>query len=320
MSFDFTLRVALQRGEGEAFAAGTGPEAAEAALAAAIGRHPSFLRRVDRAVEADWFVRLLADDIVLVPASGWSLPDSGRDPVPRAFRAGKMSRSLGLADRLAAMFWSIARARHLLALETTAGVTDEPLEIGLGVRVFQDSNDRIGKPLEWGPRGLGLVAGQEVAFEVLNRSPHPVDVTLLFVDGAYGIHPMFPREGASNRLGPGERLFPIYRTRVNAATLGKESVVAIAVKAAGPQVSFVELAQPTLEAYRNKQRGSGASISPLERLLESALHGTRNHRGPGAAEAADYVVEVLSWETRPSEIQPQVKSEVNPQSNGGNPS
>ncbi len=258
---NFALRVALQQGE-NVLAAGTGPEAVESALASVVERHGALLERVGEAAEADWFVRLQGDDVVLVPSSGWS--GAG---VPQAFRIVERSRPAELAERLAGVLWTIARAHHLLSLETAAVAGVDPLAIELGIYTYQDRQDEAGVAVEWEHEGMVLEPGQWIAFEVVNRSSHAVDVTLLFVDSGYGIHPLFPLANADNRLGPGERAFPIYRTRLNATTLGRESVVAVAVKADGPQRSFADLAQPTIERYRSRRRG-GHRTSAFERLLD----------------------------------------------------
>ncbi len=296
---DFELRIGLQADDGTLWPAGAGPADLEAALSLASTAPNNLTRRVDQTADAEWFVRVRGDELVLVPASGWSDSAVPGEPIAEAFRIGQRSHRKDLSQRLSTVLQTIARAHHLTSLETSRQVNSAALSIALEIYRFRDTDDRTGELVAWGPHGLVLHPGEWIAFSATNRSPHTVDLTLLFIDSSYGIRPLFPRSNHSNRLQPGERAFPIYRTRLNDATLGGESVVAIAVKAAGPIQSFVALAQPSLARYRAQQQTRGQRAgSPLTELLERALYGAAHRRNVGAMPAEDYAIAVLPWITR----------------------
>ncbi|MFP5285456.1 MAG: hypothetical protein ACLGI9_06940, partial [Thermoanaerobaculia bacterium] len=141
--------------------------------------------------------------------------------------------------------------------------------------------------------GRVLRLGDRVAFRITNPYRHPVDVTLLFVDSAYGIEPFYPRAGDYNRLGQGDSsLTGVFRVERRAS--GPEQVVAIAVRSgSGQPVDFSYLAQPALDPARSRTRESDG----LARLLESVLFGTGEARAPRVMDAEGYSISLLSWTT-----------------------
>jgi hypothetical protein len=85
---------------------------------------------------------------------------------------------------------------------------------------------------------------------------------------------------------------------VDSKTTGQENLVAVVVRAAdGLPADFTALAQPTLEAARNKAqtRGDGALATPLGRLLEHAMFASGTTRSADRSTLDEYRLEMFSW-------------------------
>lgn len=291
---DLTLKVAVQTqeatpggGEPEPVARppGAGPPEIEAALASV----PRLVERVADPAAADWFVRKRGGEVLLVPASGWP---GGVEPQEFVIAPSGSS-----APELAGAFRRIARAHGLLAVAGEAlRAGDRQEEVGVRVELlrFPQSGKGPGESVPFERNGRILRLGDRVAFRITNPYRHPVDVTLLYIDGAYGIEPLYPGADDYNRLGQGEpRLTQVFRVRRRAA--GPEQVVAIAVRSgSGQPVDFTYLAQPALDPARSRAR-EGGGVSALARLLESAVFGTGEARGATSMEAEGYSISLLSW-------------------------
>lgn len=107
-----------------------------------------------------------------------------------------------------------------------------------------------------------LRAGDRMRARAVNHGRRPVDLTVLVIDGSYGVHAFYPRGGASNRVEAGGAV-ALFDTRVNADTVGLEQLLAIAAPARprSPQTDYRFLAQATLAGTR----GGGDSLSGLLR-------------------------------------------------------
>jgi len=304
---ELALALAVDRaapGDGEA-TAGTSTEAGRLAgeLESLGPERMPLVRVVNDPADAAWLLRPRADGVWLIPAEG-SAHTPGRaagdlfGPVPRGEEGVEWLR-----DRLV----RIARASNLLAIASASANRRLRGPSGSGVDVGVEMLRREGDagqfaPVVWGPGGLVVPDRQVIRFRVENRGRLPADVTLLFVDSAYGITPVFPAAGthAYNRLGPKET-FETEPWEVTATTLGLEHLVLIAIRGSGPTADFGWLAQPTLERAGAAVRSGGDPTrdldSPLGVLLQRGIFGAGQTRGLSRQAAEDVALGVLSWQT-----------------------
>ncbi len=260
------------------------------------------------AKQAEWLFRIEKGAAVLSPAYAAASEGKAGRAVPR-FGPYRLDDADGIRVRLE----RIARVRNLLKLTSAstkeaargspaAGEENAELAVALTLLKLRSKEDREGTPVKWKDRGAVLAAGDWIAFRVQNGSRFAVDVSLLFVDSGFGIEPVFPRPGiaADNRLQPGQS----YRTgafRVNAKTVGLEHVTLIAVRAAGQQLDFTCLAQPSLERAVARGGDENGLRSPLGKLLTSALYGQGTTRGLDMEEIDNHALRLLSWYVEPAD-------------------
>ena len=138
-----------------------------------------------------------------------------------------------------------------------------------------------------------------VAWRITNQGTSAADVTLLFIDSQLAIVPLFPRPNTigDNRLQAGAT-FLTASSRVTGKTTGREQVVALAVKAAGPPRDFLFLSQSSL-ASSLAVRGSEHD-SPLAQLLKFANYRVGTTRGVDQATLETYSVQFIPWSVEDS--------------------
>jgi hypothetical protein len=139
-----------------------------------------------------------------------------------------------------------------------------------------------------------------VSFRLQNPNRFPIDVTLLYVDSAFGIGCLFPQDEL-NRLRPGDSL--AVPARITGDTAGLEHLVLIGVRATeGQPLDFSALAQPSLEKAENVERTRGGPAgglkSPLGKLFQNALYGRGTTRGVQRDELDDHTLKLFSWQIR----------------------
>jgi Caspase domain/Domain of unknown function (DUF4384) len=297
---EMTLRIGLQRqpdsGDAESLPIASAPPI----VAAGLNRLSGLTRGLARAVpsDADWFVRILTDGrVVLVPASGVQRPGPAQTPVnPATFEIARTIDET-FESQLASTVTRLARARNLLAIAgrgSHQSVQGSP-GIGLKVELLRHSQGGTGVPVDFGPEGRVLRVGERVAFRLTNTGDADIDATLLLVDAEFRILSLFPMRGsANNRLDRGKT----YTTSVFdvEGPIGAEQVVAIAVQASSPPLSFAALEQDPLTQSRS---GSTVAASPLGRLLDRALDGVGATRSLRATELSTHSITLLSWRTEP---------------------
>jgi hypothetical protein len=301
------LRLAVQRPQrvnGQTLYAvapkGTGPASLERAVADLSSATVNLVRRVETDADADWVIRVVDGNVVLLPASGWvSDPSDGVAALPPALRITTESDpalNAVLGDRLR----HVARARRLLKL---AAAPDGKSRLPFDVELLKvEGGTAVTVPPA--PGGRTLRAGQEIAFSLHNRAREAIDVTLLLIDNAFGVTPLFPppASATAGRLEPGE----IRRTgsfMVTASKIEFDQVVAIAVPASTPPINFQVLAQATLETVDRSavvaDQSDRRAGSALQRLLTSAMSGggTRSLM----TQADDYAVQLIAWRALPGD-------------------
>jgi hypothetical protein len=259
------LRVALQERRG--------PPALERALSQVPALSQGLAERVD-SDDADWFLQTMANRVILTPAgpreSRAVERGAGSQTVAKRFDVGAIDDgqlpSL-LADRLR----RIARAANLTRLSSY--VDDKA---GLGVEVLRYAKGATtGAPLLAAGGAPIVKAGDRLQFVIRNTGTVPLDITVLYIDANFGIQSVFPETDREldNRLEPG-RQRTLDAGTVTADPLGWESVIALGVESTPRHENFRLLAQESIDEVR----GATAPRSPLRRLLESAVSGTRGAR------------------------------------------
>jgi len=265
---------------------------------------------------ADWLVRLQNNQLLLVPAAGWTQRSlgfqTGTEPAtpPNAF--GPKAIEPDGIDWLETSLGRISRAENLVrvvAKEQSSAVSVTPPRIDVSLDVLTGPMEKVANDIDWDKEGtvIDLVRdghtlneGDLVNFRITNRSAVAVDVTLLFVDSDFGIQCWYPRDKEFNRLERGEGLLsPCLAAKVIAGGL-PEHMLLLAVEANGAPVSFDMLAQPDLQAAA--QRGGGGNTTPLGRLLSDALFnaGEGETRGQSQTERGNVAARILSWRVVPT--------------------
>jgi hypothetical protein len=77
-------------------------------------------------------------------------------------------------------------------------------------------------------RVVSLQNGDEVQLQVKNGGPVPIDLTVLYLDGQYGIGVLYPKLGESNRLVPRANISIPFT--IKDRTTGLEGVAFVAVE------------------------------------------------------------------------------------------
>jgi len=263
------LRVALQRAAGSSGRANA-PRALERALGSLQTLSKGLAGWVHSS-DADWFIQLDGDRVILTPADDWvRVPVrsgvASAEPAKR-FDVGAVGDA-DLPDRLADRLSRIARAANLARLSSYV----DP-DAGLRIDVLRHETDAAAKSLLAGSGEPSVKAGERLQFIVKNTGTVPLDLTMLYVDANFGIFPLFPRTDAEldNRLDPGrERV--LEPAEINDDPFGWESVVAIGVESTPRHENFRLLTQESLAEVRG---GSDWPPSAIRTLLESAVFGTR---------------------------------------------
>ncbi|MDX1946407.1 MAG: caspase family protein [Pirellulaceae bacterium] len=252
--------------------------------------------------QADWLVRVDGDKGYLIPASGWTgtasergvgVPDKQFGPIPTGEQLG---------PRLSQVFAAIARAQNLLALsEPVDGERlSGSLRVELQLSKHRDEDDEKGERVDLSRGKLALQPGELLGYHIINQGRKAVDVTLLFVDGGFGIKAWYPRDGELNRLAPGESLGPpdINFAQVNIKTTGLEHMVLIAAAASDAPLDFSWLAQPTLAAARAVPGVERSGTSPLGQLLQSAAYAPTT-RDVEPVQVRQSCIRTVSWKVEP---------------------
>jgi hypothetical protein len=250
-----------------------GPPALERALSSLSELSEGLAERVDSG-DADWFVQLAANRVTLTPAGQGESPAVGNSApsqtVARRFDVGALDdRELPvlLADRLR----RIARAANLARLSS---YRDADARLGIDVLRYA-KGAATGASLLTAAAPI-VRAGERLQFVIRNSGTVPLDITVLYIDAHFGIQGVFPEadRALDNRLEPG-RERTLDAGTVSADPLGWESVIAIGVESTPRHENFLALAQDSIDEVRG---ASSAPRSPVRRLLESAVSGTRAAR------------------------------------------
>lgn len=153
------------------------------------------------------------------------------------------------------------------------GAFGREVEVRLMVRRAGDSEER---ELDQSVR-QPLRAGDTIRLDIANNARAQVDLTVLFVDSRYGINALFPSQGRTNRIEPGEHISNI-GGQITDDTLGLEGAIVIASKAGdgAPVADFSFLQQQQLQQKRVVRAINGVqpapdATSPATTLLDDLI-------------------------------------------------
>ena len=301
---DLRLKIAVQRRSDNnsdqiiTYSPGEGPDNIEAAFQNLLkdDQFASLVERVADAADADWLIRVICDQIVLIPASGFSKQEG----IPPQFNVATIRENgQQLTGKLETKLLGITKATNLMYIATGYESSRSPDNVNIQLELLRIKDDKQ-EPVAYTVNGRTLYIGEQIIFRIVNQSEVPVDVTLLFIDSSYGIYSYFPLpgKGENNRLPPGKMLeIP---DEITSDSTGEEYIVAIAVKAGKERIDFSCLEQPTLAMVRSNQSGESAMDSSLGQLLKAAMYGERTGQGIDSEALEDYAVHLLSWRTLPA--------------------
>ena len=251
-----------------------GPPALERALSALPALSQGLAERVD-SEDADWFLQATADRVILTPAGPRDSRAAGSgasaQTVAKRFDVGAVEDT-ELPSLLAERLRRIARAANLTRLSSYVDA-----DAGLGIEVLRYVKGATTGAALLTAAGAPIVrAGDRLQFVIRNTGTVPLDITVLYIDANFGIQSVFPETDREldNRLEPG-RARTLEAGTVTADPLGWESVITIGVESTPQHENFRLLAQESIDEVRG---ASSAPRSPLRRLLESAVSGTRAAR------------------------------------------
>ena len=140
------------------------------------------------------------------------------------------------------------------------------------------------------PERIGrLRPGDRMRARAVNHGARPMDLTVLVIDGQYGIQAFYPRDSRTNRIEAAAEV-PLFDTRVNGKTQGMEQLLAIAVTARpnSPDADFRFLAQDALV----RTRGMGALASLMQPGGGDAVS---QRGGAGSGSAARAQMQLVRW-------------------------
>lgn len=180
-----------------------------------------------------------------------------------------------LQQEISSTLSRIAKAINLQ--KVAAQLSDAESVTGLSVRIEVESGFE-GKKYTLNQHTVQQVAhGDKVTAYASNDGMKAVDLSVLFIDGHYGIQSVFPHMGKSARVDPGSKDFKLFSGKVDASSLGIERMMVIAVQAKPktPETSFSYLQQPS--HIRTIKRGS--TESNWHQLFNAAGFGSGSHRG-----------------------------------------
>jgi hypothetical protein len=191
----------------------------------------------------------------------------------------------------------LALAAHAINLSRIVAAHSQPAQIDVTLQL--QPNCSRGITCRSIPRSLTphdraeLCGGDQVSMELSNPRFEPVDVTVLYIDAAYGVEVLYP-----NKVGETSRLEPKGRQRFHIDILGEPSgverllVLTAQAMPQSPIVSFASLAQAGLPTA---ERGSSPSQFDLWRQAAFASNPLTSSRGTNATMADSIGATTYAW-------------------------
>lgn len=135
-----------------------------------------------------------------------------------------------------------------------------------------------------------LISGDRIRAIVKNDGHKPIDFTVLFIDGRYGIEPIYPDTGKLGRINPGSTV-ELFSGTIDEETKGLEYMLIISVEAqpGEPVMDFIHLAQDTLPVVR------GGHQDDIVSLINLAGFGNKQTRGRIGTIGRKAKIETYQW-------------------------
>jgi len=231
--------------------------------------------------------------------------------------AGESSEEV--RSRVADALFRIARVHALLELGTALRSWDElGLDVTMSLRRVRNmprpadcKHPELDEAVALAPSAVPeLRQCDEVDVRIRNVSDNPVDVTVLYIDSAYGVTSLYPKENdEGNRIvSNGMKQLPPIEIRTldekgKTTTTGTERVIFLATRArTGQQMqSFRFLEQPSLPVAKSEAlQKRGLEAASLIELLEQAVYEpTRGAPTVLRNQIADGAISVVDWTILP---------------------
>jgi hypothetical protein len=272
----------------------------------AICQQPDSLTRLVTTTDRPDVLVLVTDDHRMIVRQAGDVPG---DALQGHGSFGPFSISASQNSELTTALRRLSRAIQLRRLADQfrdPPLEDESLGSRLKIEVAPYQLNSRGKP---GALGEPLAAtnpfvfrgDDRIAVRVTNQQSSPVDITVLYINGAWQIQSFFPtRKQAGlldNRLhGQGDSAIAYFH--ISDDVVGPEDVVVIATRAdpGSPPAHFAHLEQEGLPVADQVRDGSpNRSPSLLENLLQRSLYGVGDLRGGRPQEMRDFSMERIRW-------------------------
>jgi hypothetical protein len=283
---------------------------AEAAVRAIASMPLALVRLADEGEEPDVVVIVVGDDVYLRkrPENGTDVTAGvGDDPKPMDV-FGPFVASAAMDSELKESLRTMAKAENIRRLATSedeiyvGSAEDQTVSLSLKLQRWDSAGNQWVELDRSEP--ISAFDQDQIRVQVFNESGEPVDVTILYVDSAFGVTSFYPtmedvdHGGVKNRIRPGKAPAEV-PFDIDATTVGLEDVIVIATIAAPdttPQ-NFAFLEQEGLP--RGSDDPNSVLNTPLGQLLGHAAFGVGERSGAAAPDIAKYVVHRLSWIVQP---------------------
>jgi hypothetical protein len=259
---------------------------------------PANVTVVKASADADIRPLLFRDRLWLAPPGGELVTQGATRTYSLPFTfAGTEDAGTMVQALRASLFDALAREARAINLRRMAAQTTLNATLGLEVTLSVVTGGTRGADSSIVPPGSvpTLQDGDRVEFLLANHGEAPVDVTLLDIGPSFGIAPVFPESGESNRLVPGASVPVSGRIAVRQGDAGRETMLIIATPPEPDRQDFSDLAQPPLD--RSARRPELHDTHGIAQLLWEAAFGghatTRELRRSDPAEILSF-----SWNTR----------------------
>ncbi len=226
------------------------------------------------------------------------------EPLGSAASLGRFAVEGDASSERDSLRWAVSNvyeARNLLRLAGDGVLAELPR--GLSVTVERRSRGKRPTALESGGR---LNPGDEIQIAIQNGSGMDLDVSLLMLDGNYGVTSLFPYDGGASRFFSRESpriaktdVKPILSEVIDVddRSVGNEHLLVIAVPA-NPKLGGVDfhwLARNSLA----KTRGADVGGTQLDLLFRDLANGTSVSRGVSVGEGSIAAASIgsITWET-----------------------
>lgn len=183
---------------------------------------------------------------------------------------------------------SMAKVINLKRLSSRFGdfMMSDNIEMNLFVEPVNGQNQYTLQPDQL----KSISPGDRIRGIVRNKGHKPIDLTVLFIDGRYGIEPIYPDMDKLGRINPGSTV-EVFSGTVDGDTKGMEYILAISVEAqpGQPVINFSHLAQDTLPVVRR------AHEDDIVSLINLAGFGSDQTRGRIGTIGRKAKIETYQW-------------------------